>query len=158
MYFGLEQYEILNVNHSTFACKLHTPWKGSRSFWAFSPFLNHLRNFSKPHIRPFPFPIFVICVSFREWIGKMPLLLNVFWARTVWGFECKPHIRPFPFPIFVINDTFREWILSFPVKNVPLHSRKLTLMSLFGNGHVWWRWQRYRVGVNQKKIVRCCFI
>lgn len=49
---------------------------------------------------------------------KMPLLLNVFWARTVWGFEYKPHIRPFPFPIFVINDTFREWILSFPVKNI----------------------------------------
>ena len=47
----------------------------------------------------------------------------------------KNHKKPFPFPIFVINDTFREWILSFPVKSVPLHSRKLTLMSLFGNGH-----------------------
>ena len=37
---------IDDIRFSTFACKLHTPCKGSRSFWAFSPFLNHLRNFS----------------------------------------------------------------------------------------------------------------
>ena len=27
--------------------------------------------------------------------AKCHWLLNVFWARTVWGFECKPHKKPF---------------------------------------------------------------
>ena len=36
------------VIYSTFACKLHTPW--ARSFWAFSPYLNHMRKFSHLYI------------------------------------------------------------------------------------------------------------
>ena len=39
--FGGKLYKL---NNSSFACKLHTPW--ARSFWAFSPYLNHMRKFS----------------------------------------------------------------------------------------------------------------
>ena len=32
------------LSNSSFASELHTPW--AKNFWAFSPYMNHMRNFS----------------------------------------------------------------------------------------------------------------
>ena len=128
MYFGVEQYEVLNVNHIKgvhpenrvigfvlLAIRPAELGKTTNTTFTTSNNLHASRVLQS------------CCNPWSAWASKRrcvrALLLVVKVVQVVFHvstsnhsiFE-KNHKKPFPFPIFVINDTFREWILSFPVK------------------------------------------
>ena len=63
------------------------PW--ARSFWAFSPYLNHMRNFSK--IRVMDFALNIVLMGFAEGMtivyGVLAVIASIMllWLKSKWG-------------------------------------------------------------------------
>ena len=63
------------------------PW--ARSFWAFSPYLNHMRNFSK--IRVMDFALNILLMGFAEGMtivyGVLVVIASIMllWLKSKWG-------------------------------------------------------------------------
>ena len=63
------------------------PW--ARSFWAFSPYLNHMRNFSK--IRVMDFALNILLMGFAEGMtivyGVLAVIASIMllWLKSKWG-------------------------------------------------------------------------